>query len=96
MSKRTYMVLDSHNSDAGFNPVEEAEIWVVNEDNGQMTHTGSAMERRMVESRVDVRSLIDACVQLFTDHEYSGKVAVVEADHLATLQLLLRRIGEDV
>jgi len=93
---RVYMVLDPQNSDAGFNPVEEAEVWIVDEKDEQMTHTGSADDAGLVEGKVKVNDLIDACVGLFDDYEYSGKVAVVDSDKLMTLQLLLRRLDEDV
>lgn len=93
---RAYMVLDPQNSDAGFNPVEEAEVWIVDETDGQMWHTGSADEEGKVEAKVKVNDLIQAAVDLFDGYEYSGKVAVVDSDKLATLQLLLRRLDEDV
>lgn len=93
---RAYMVLDPQNSDAGYNPVEEAEVWIVDESSEQMTHTGSADDAGHVQGKIKVNDLIDACVGLFESYEYSGKVAVVDSDKLATLQLLLRRLDEDV
>jgi hypothetical protein len=92
----TYLVTDPQNSDAGYGLVGEAELWIVNEDDGQLEHTGTALDDGKVESRVKLNDLIDAAVKLFSDYEYSGKVAVVESADLADLQRLLRNIGEDV
>lgn len=94
MNKR-YLVLDPENSDAAFGPSEEAEFWIIDGPE-PIYHTGTAEENGRVESRVSVTDLLDACTALFDDHEYSGKFGVVDADKLANLQRLLRRLGEDL
>lgn len=93
---RVYVVLDPQNSDAGFGPMEESEVWIVNESDGQMFHTGTADDNGLVEGRVSVNELMDACASLFGDHEYSGTVAVVDSNKLATLQRLLLRLNMEV
>ena len=95
MGNRTYLVLDPQNNDAGFNPADEAELWLVNEEQGKMTHSGAAEEDGMVNARVSVNDLLDTCVGLFDDSFDDDEPAVyVSKAKLEKLQSLLTQIEE--
>ena len=95
MGNRTYLVLDPQNNDAGFNPADEAELWLVNEEQGRMTHSGAAEEDGMVNARVSVNDLLDTCAGLFDDSFDEDEPAVyVSKARLEKLQNLLTQIEE--
>jgi hypothetical protein len=92
---RTYLVLDPQNNDAGFNPADEAELWLVNEESGNMTHSGAAEEDGKVNARVSVNDLLDACASLFDDSFDEDEPATyVSKAQLEKLQSLLAKIEE--
>ena len=95
MGNRTYLVLDPQNNDAGFNPADEAELWLVNEEHGRMTHSGAAEEDGKVNARVSVNDLLDTCAGLFDDSFDEDEPTVyVSKAQLEKLQNLLTQIEE--